>query len=392
MMSFDEALGAVLGLASTVGAETVTLYEAHGRVLAEPVVARHAAPAVAVSAMDGYAVREADLSAGETPLKIVGESFPGREFEGDLPHGCCVRIFTGAPTPQGADRVIMQEEVRRAGSTIFVHGPPTGRRHVRAAGSDFAAGAVLIEVGAVLSPLCMVALAGADVSQVSVLRQPRLRLIATGDEIREPGGATAGVPDSVSFGVAALARQWGAVVVSQDRCGDDIAALEQAAIHALHDADIVVVTGGASVGEHDFARAMFASSGLVLSVDKVAMKPGKPFWIGRARDSIVVGLPGNPTSALVAARLLLAPLIAQMSGRGADSACDWRQELLASDLDAAGDRETFVRAARSEDGVSPIGNQDAAAQAALARCDILIRSGPGDRLKTAGQSVRVLEF
>jgi len=392
MMSFDEALRAVTGLASTVGAETVTLYEAHGRVLAEPVVARFAAPAVAVSAMDGYAVREEDLSAGETPLRIVGESFPGKGFEGDLPQGCSVRIFTGAPTPQGADRVIVQEEVRRSGSTIFVHGPPTGRRHVRAAGSDFAAGAVLIEVGAVLSPLCMVVLAGADVSQVSVVRQPRLRLIATGDEIREPGVGAGGVPDSVSLGVAALARQWGAVVVSQDRCHDDIAALEQIASQALNGADIVVVTGGASVGEHDFARAMFASSGLSLSVDKVAMKPAKPFWIGQARGAVVVGLPGNPTSALVAARLLLAPLIAEMSGRGAGSACEWRCELLASDLDRGGDRETFVRAARSVAGVSPIDNQDAAAQAALARCDVLIRRDPDDPPKAAGQPVRILEF
>ncbi|HEY9235088.1 MAG TPA: molybdopterin-binding protein, partial [Phenylobacterium sp.] len=161
---------------------------------------------------------------------------------------------------------------------------------------------------------------------------------------------------------------------------------------ALDDADVVVVTGGASVGERDLARAMFAPSGLSLLVDKVAMKPGKPVWIGRCGDRIVVGLPGNPTSAMVTARLLLAPLVAGMAGRDAQGANQWRTEPLAADLPCCGDRETFVRAARLEKGINPLVDQDAAAQAPLAHCDVLLRRLPGAAAKAAGEPVLALTF
>jgi molybdopterin molybdotransferase len=392
MMSFDEALNAVLALARPLGAETITLYEAHGRVLAAPVIAGRAAPAADLSAMDGYAVRESDLVAPEVRLRVIGEAVPGRDFAGDLPQGCCVRIFTGAALPSGADRVIIQEEVRRVGADIMVSGAARGRRHIRKAGSDFPAGAVLVEAGLPLTATRMVALAAADISEVLVVRRPRISLIATGDELREPGVVGDGVPDSVSFGVAALAQDWGGVIIGRTRCPDVLATLEQAAACALAEADIVVVSGGASVGDHDFARKMFATSGLVLSVDKVAMKPGKPVWIGQAANRIVVGLPGNPTSALVTARLLLAPLVAQMAGRGAEAACRWTMVDLTSDLAEAGERETFVRAVRGPDGVTPIIDQDAAAQAALAQCDALVHRRPGQSAATAGQPVPVLQF
>lgn len=392
MMGFDEALQVVLGLGEPLALERVRLDDACQRVLAVPVAARNASPPVNVSAMDGYAVRDADLRAGEVTLKLAGDSRAGQAPPGPLAQGTCLRVFTGAPTPSGASRVVIQEDVQRAGEFVTFSGVGRGRTHIRSAGSDFRAGAILLEAGTVLDAPRMVALAAADVGEVMVWARPRVRLMATGDEIREPGGLGEGIPDSVSFGVAALVRQWGGVVVGRSRHADDLAALEQAASRALDEADIVVVSGGASVGEHDLARAMFAPLGLHLDVDKVAIKPGKPVWVGRCQGKLIVGLPGNPTSAMVTARLLLAPLIAKMAGPCATQASHWKWELLAGDLPCCGERETFVRAARSPQGIVPVGNQDAAAQAALARCDALIRQVPGERAKIAGEPVLVMAF
>lgn len=392
MMGFDEALQVVLELGAPLDAEWVRLDDVFQRVLAGPVAARDASPPVNVSAMDGYAVRDADLRAGEVALKLAGDSRAGQAPPGPLAHGSCLRVFTGAPTPSGASRVVIQEDVQRAGDLVTFRGVGRGRTHIRPAGSDFRAGDILLEAGAVLDAPRMVALAAADVGEVMVRTRPRVWLLATGDEIREPGGQGPGIPDSVSFGAAALVRQWGGVVVGRSQHPDDLPALQRAAASALAEADIVVVSGGASVGEHDLARAMFAPMGLCLDVDKVAIKPGKPVWVGRCQGKLVVGLPGNPTSAMVTARLLLAPLVARMSGRCATQASHWKWELLAGDLPSCGERETFVRAARSAQGIVPVSDQDSAAQAALARCDALIRQMPGERAKIAGEPVLVMTF
>jgi molybdopterin molybdotransferase len=196
----------------------------------------------------------------------------------------------------------------------------------------------------------------------------------------------------VSFGVASLVRAWGGKVVDRWRLADDLAALEKAARSAVDQADIVVVTGGASVGERDFAKAMFAPLDLELIFSKVAIKPGKPIWIGRASNTLVVGLPGNPTSALVTARLFLAPLIAGLAGLGSAAATDWRSTALTGPLAACGDRETFVRGRRTQAGVEPIGDQDSSAQKALALSDVLIRRRPGDAASATGALVEILEF
>lgn len=392
MISFDEAMGVVLTLRGPLRTETVTLDEADGRILARPVTARGAAPPTDVSAMDGYAVRDADLLAGPVALTVIGESFPGRGFDGDLAGGGCVRIFTGAPAPRGADRIVMQEDVRREGLVAHLPGLAAGRRHIRPAGSDFAMGDVLLEAGIELDPQRLVTVAAADRAGVEVVGRPRLRIIATGDELREPGaaGGPASVPDTVSFGVAALARRWGAQVLGRARCGDDLPGLERVAALALEDADLVVVSGGASVGDLDFAKAMFESSGLELIFNKVAIKPGKPVWMGRVGGKIVVGLPGNPTSALVTARLFLAPLIASMAGRGAASASAWESLALTAAMEAGGERETFVRGQLTSGGVAPLQNQDAAAQGVLALTDVLIRQRPGDPAKGVGELVSAL--
>ena len=389
MIGFDEALALVAEAARPLGTEIIQLSEAHGRVLARPVTALVDSPPCDVSAMDGYAVREADLPGR---LRVVGESFPGRGHGALLEAGQCVRIFTGAPIPRGADRVVIQEEVRREGGAAQFELPGQAR-HIRTRGSDFARGTILLEPGRRLDARALVAAAGADLAEVEVWRRPRLALLATGDELVEPGSgrAVAGaIPDSISFGLAAFAVDWGAEIVARMRLADDLPAMEQAAAEALAGADLVVVTGGASVGERDHAKAMFAPAGLELIFSKVAIKPGKPVWLGRAGKTLVMGLPGNPNSALVTARLLLAPLIAGLTGRAPVLA--WRRAKLTEALPATGARETFYRAASAGGGVRPLANQDSGAQSTLAAADLLIRRIASAPAGEAGEEVDVLDF
>lgn len=395
MISHDEASALVVGLARPLGRETVRLDKADGRILATPIVARRATPCSDVSAMDGYAVRDADLMDAPVRLAVVGEAFAGQAFDAPMPPGSCVRVFTGAVAPAGTDRVIIQEEVERVGSLALFARSPSGSRNLRLAGSDFRPGDVLVEAGARLNAQRLVAAAAADLADLSVVVRPRVLIIATGDELDEPGRPSSlrpGIPESVTFGVAALARAWGGKVVDRWRMGDDLPALETAARSAVGLADIVVVTGGASVGERDFAKAMFAPLDLELIFSKVAIKPGKPVWMGRARGALIVGLPGNPTSALVTARLFLAPLIAGLAGRGDAEALDWRGLPLSAPLGSCGDRETFVRGRRTPGGVEPIGDQDASAQKALALSDVLIRRRPGAPPAKARTVVETLDF
>ncbi len=396
MISFDEACRCVSALAAPVGVEQVPLELAWNRVLAAPVIAGVSAPETAVSAMDGYAVREVDLSQGTTRFRVVGESFAGSSSGGSaLEPGACVRIFTGAPMPSGADRVVMQENVSRDGETMLLAERPTKARHVRGAASDFALGEVLLDVGTLLTPLALVSAAAADTDTLQVHIRPRLAVLSTGDELVAPGRAGAcpgAIPDSVSFGIAALAQAWGGEVVCRRRLRDDLPSLAQAAALALEQAHVIVVTGGASVGERDFSKAMFREVGLRLEFEKVAIKPGKPVWVGRAGNRIVVGLPGNPTAAMVTARLFLAPLLAGMSGRRTDTALAWRTAPLAAPLDAGGDRDCFHRGRSGADGVRLLGDQDSSAQKMLAMADLLVRRRPGAHALEAGDLVEVLTF
>lgn len=392
MISFDEALALVAAAARPLGIEQVSLDQADGRVLAEPVRARVSSPPADVSAMDGYAVRDADLASLPASLPVIGESFAGRSFDGSSEGASCVRIFTGAPVPPTFDRVVMQEDVVREGE-IATFGKVGEGRHIRRKGSDFEAGDILLNPGILLGPRTLVAAAAADVGQVSVTRRPRVTLVATGDELEEPGTAAEQVgriPESVSFGVAALTRQAGAEFAGARRLGDDLARLRAAVPELLSSADLVVVTGGASVGERDFAKKMFEEAGLELIFSKVAIKPGKPVWLGRAGGRLVMGLPGNPSSALVTARLLLVPLLHGLVGRAA--ALDWREMPLASPLDGPGNRETFSRGFEEKGKIHLLAHQDSSAQRALAEASLLVRRMPGRVSLEAGSLVSVLDF
>jgi len=389
MISFDEALALVAEQARPLGAESVPLVEAHNRFLARPVIARIDHPRSDVSAMDGYAMRDSDWR----DARVIGESFPGAPFGGRVGQGEAVRIFTGASVPDGAERVVIQEDVRRDGDRVSCEAEPGPARHIRRRGFDFRAGDVLLEPGRRLDARALVAAAGADAAKVEVSVQPRLAILSTGDELVEPGTAretASSIPDSVSFGVAALASDYGARVVSRERVGDDRQAMRSAAERALGAADLVVVTGGASVGEKDFAKPVFVGLGLELIFGKVAIKPGKPVWLGRAGDRLVLGLPGNPTSAMVTARLLLAPLLLGLSGGEPAEALRWRTASAGAQFKAVGNRETFDRAMWSGEAVVPVAEQDSGAQRALAEAQLLVRRKAGAPEASPGDFVEVL--
>lgn len=390
MISFDEAVRRVAEVARPIGRESVPLAEAAGRVLAAPVVAMVEAPPADCSSMDGYAVREADLPG---TVRMIGESFAGTGFGGELQPGTCVRIFTGAAVPAGADRVVIQEVAVRDGDSVTIAAPLGPARYIRARGSDFRPGETLLPAGRRLDPRALVAAAAADLAQLETWRRPAVLVIGTGDELVPPGearGRPGAIPESISSGVAAMAGLWGARSLASLRVADDLPAMEQAAGDALEAADLVVVTGGASVGEKDHARAMFGPHGLDLIFSKVAIKPGKPVWLGRAGGRLVLGLPGNPTSALVIARLLLAPLVAGLAGRRGP--LEWRPLRLAAPLPACGERETFHRARMTEAGAVVLANQDSGAQRALAEADLLLRARPHDPARAAGEEIDALDF
>ena len=395
MIGFDEAVALVRECARPLGPETVPLEDAAGRVLAAPVTARIDSPRSDVSAMDGYAVRDADLAAFPARLRLVGESFAGHGWDGAIGERECVRIFTGAPVPGGADRVVIQEIVRREDEIAIIAEHPGKARHIRPRGGDFRQGEELLATGRLLGARALVAAAAADVDEVQTHRRPRVHILSTGDELAEPGTAAAisdAIPESVSFGIAALAAQWGGAVGARQRLRDELESMQRAAAQAVADADLVVVTGGASVGERDFAKSMFEPLGLEILFSKVAIKPGKPVWLGRAGKTLVIGLPGNPTSALVTARLLLAPLLAGLSGRQLSEALGWRRAPLAAQVKECGAREIFHRARWKNEAVEIFSNQDSSAQKVLAQADVLVRQSANAPAMKAGELVEVLDF
>lgn len=395
MIGFDESVELVRSVARPLATKTVPLANAAGRVLARPVIARIDSPRSDVSAMDGYAVREADLAQFPVALEVVGQSFAGLGWNGSVESGTCARIFTGAPVPPGSDLVVIQENVERKGGLAIIAGPPGPARHVRKRGSDFGEGEELLRAGRLLDPRAIVAAAAADVAQVEVYQKPRLHILSTGDELAEPGTArdqADAIPESVSFGIAALGEQWGADLVGRSRLRDELRDLEQAARNSVDQADVVVVTGGASAGEKDFAKAMFEPLGLELVFSKLSIKPGKPVWLGRLGETFILGLPGNPTSALVTGRLFLAPLLAGLTGQPIDRALQWRHMPLGSQLEQCGPRETFHRARSAAGAAEILSFQDSSAQKALAEADLLVRQRANAPALEIDSRVEVLDF
>ncbi len=394
-VSFDQAAQIITSCATPLDREEIDLNHAAGRVLAQDVVADRDFPPQAVSAMDGYAVRDEDLGIIPTSLPVTGASFAGHPFDGALTGGHCIRIFTGAVIPHGTERVIIQEDVRdQKGSALF-HRPLAARRHIRAAGSDFLKGDVIVPGGSLLTPQALIGAAAANRATLTVYRKPFVAIICCGDELVPPGEpqrSQGKIPESISYGVSALVQQWGGLVVQRCRKPDDLTKLRDAAETALASSDIVVIIAGASMGDKDFAKAAFTGPRFEHLFGKVAIRPGKPVWFGRRNECLVLGLPGNPSSAMVTARLFLAPLVAGLSGRPILDAWDWRTMRSPSFLENDSHRDTFLQATIKGDAVMPVTNQDSANQANLARATHLIRCHAGGRNLAAGAAVETLQL
>ena len=316
MLTFDEARQRLLARGFRVSSERVSLADAAGRVLARDVVARAPLPAFDYSAMDGYAVASADF-AGAPPwvLPVAGESAAGRGLDALAPGSVC-RIFTGAPLPANADAVIMQEVVRRDGSTLATDERPRPGQHVRRAGEDVARGAIALVSGHRLAAGALALAAMLDRAELVVARKPRVTILCTGDELRAPGDEPrpGSVAESNSAPIAALARQAGALVRVAPIAGDDLDGTRRAIEDALDGTDVLLTIGGVSVGDHDVVRPALERAGVALDFWKVAIKPGKPLAVGTRGQAVVLGLPGNPASALVTFAVFGAPLLRALQG------------------------------------------------------------------------------
>jgi molybdopterin molybdotransferase len=390
MISVAEALDRLFALVSPAGSETVPLAEAGGRVLAADALARRTQPPFAASAMDGYAVRAAEARPGAT-LAVIGEAAAGRRFAGTLPAGAAVRIFTGAPVPPGADAVLIQEDARREGERVTVTEAPAPGQHIRPAGGDFREGE-RVAAPRRLAPSDVALLAAMNLPEVTVARRPRVALIATGDELVLPGEEPG--PDQIvssnNYGLAAMLTAIGArpllCPIARDNRASLLAALEPA-----RDADFVVTLGGASVGDHDLVASIFGKAGLTLDFYKIAMRPGKPLMAGRIGDAVMLGLPGNPVSAMVCGEVFLRPAVEAAQGLPA-RARRTRAARLAQGLGANGPREHYMRAVldEGEESVTVFENQDSSLLATLARANALVLRPPHASIAPPGAEVRYI--
>jgi molybdopterin molybdotransferase len=372
LLPVGEAQARLLALASALPVEHVSLVEAVGRHAAQDVLAKRVQPAADLSAMDGYAIRFAELPG---PWEVVGESRAGAGYDRALAPGEAARIFTGAPVPDGADTVLVQEEAAREGATLRLdgEGPAVQGYHVRRAGSDFAAGERLVAAGERLTPARIALAAMGGHGRLAVARRPRVTIISTGDELVVPGGLTNGVALPASNGpmLAALLAGLPAVVRDGGILPDRLEALTAGFASAVEDADIIVTTGGASVGDHDLVRPALAAAGADLDFWRVKMRPGKPLMAGRLGKAIVLGLPGNPVSAFATAFLFLLPLVRHLIG-DPDPLPKTEPMPLAGPLPKVGERTDYLRGLITPEGVLPLSGQDSAALAMLARADALI--------------------
>ncbi|MCA8926813.1 MAG: molybdopterin molybdotransferase MoeA [Alphaproteobacteria bacterium] len=391
MIPVEEAQARVVAGVSVLPAETVALTDAAGRILAGPLAARRTQPPFAASAMDGYAVRAADIARVPVTLTQVGAVAAGGIYEPNLQAGQCVRIFTGAPLPAGADTVVIQEDTEANGDQILIREAEPKGRHVRAAGLDFGAGDLRLAAGTALSPRQLALAAAMDYPWLSVIRRPRVAILATGDEIVFPGEpiAPSQIVASTSTALAGFVRALGGEPVLLGVAHDTVASLREAAA-AARDADVLVTIGGASVGEHDLVQTALKQDGLAVDFWKIAMRPGKPLMVGTMGKSQVLGLPGNPVSSLVCAVLFLRPLLFALQGRagGIPQPAHCRT---GADLEPNGSRQDYMRARLDADGrVVPFARQDSSMLTALAEADALIVRPPNAPAATTNDPVPAL--
>lgn len=399
LLSVDEALARVVDGASPTAAESVPLLAAHNRVLAQDVISRLTQPPFNASAMDGYAVCARDIATVPASLRIAGESHAGCRYAGAVERGTAVRIFTGAPLPEGTDTVVIQENTEREDNTntVVIREAPHPSANVRDMGGDFRKGQTLLTAGRLIDARAITLAAAAGHAQLSVRVKPSIVILATGDELVEPGVVPG--PDQIvasnTYGLAALVERTGGspeiLGIARDAPGAIDAKLQTAA-----GADVLVTIGGASVGERDLVRAALEARGMALDFWKVAIRPGKPMLFGHMEATRVLGLPGNPVSCLVAARVFLVPLIYRFLGR-TDSPLQETTATIAHDLPANGPRRHYMRAKRQPGESNPprvrvLPSQDSAHLTGFMAADVLLVRPPNAVAQTAGTEVSVISL
>ncbi len=402
LLPVAEALARILDGVSITTTEPVSLLDARGRTLAEPLAAKFSQPPFAVSAMDGYAVRATDVASLPAQLKLIGESAAGRRFNGRVEAGQCVRIFTGAAIPDGADVIVIQEDTARDGNLITIKDANPPGVYIRNRGLDFEEGQMLLEPGRILDARTLTLAASMGHGTLPCHRRPRVAILATGDELVMPGETPE--PDSImcsnSFGLAALVESAGGTPVVLGIARDTHAALAEK-IAASNDSDILVTTGGASVGDHDLVAPALQNAGMTLDFWKIAMRPGKPLMFGlRDTPSVkaqrVLGLPGNPVSSLICGRLFLVPLIHAMLGHP-QSAAAMETARVTTGLEANGPRTHYMRAVLETDPdrtlrVTPVASQDSSLVSPLANASCLIVREVGAPAVPASASVSIMRI
>jgi molybdopterin molybdotransferase len=382
LLSVAEALERVLAQAVPLPSEDALLSEAYGRILTRDLAALRTQPPANVSAMDGYAVRATDVTHASVRLKVIGEVAAGRPFTQAVGTDQAARIFTGGVVPAGADTVVIQEFTKRNGDWVEIQGPTARGRHIRMQGLDFKEGEVLLSAGRTLSARDVALAAAMNYPRVPVIRRPKVAVFATGDELVPPG--TQPLPGQIvssnTIALAALARAEGAEVIDLgivgDRLDDTVKAVRAARERG---ADILVTSGGASVGEYDLVQSAFAAEGMELSFWKLALRPGRPLMHGRLGAMQVLGVPGNPVSAFVCGFLFMVPLIRRLVGRG-DTTLKSEPALLGSDLPENDERADYLRATLKGGPewptATPFSVQDSSMMAPLAKADCLVIREP----------------
>lgn len=394
MISVEDAQALVRDGIAPLGTETVSLSDALERVLAEAPAARIAHPAQTVSAMDGYAVRTADVPSVPTTLTVIGESAAGHPFAGNVSKGQAVRIFTGAQVPEGSDTVVIQEDVDRENEQITIREFETGR-HIRPKGQDFSEGEPLLIAPLRLSPRHVGLLSAGDRPWLQVYRRPRVAILSTGDEIVLPGEprTDAQIVSANGPALAAFVRAHGGDPIHLGVIRDDEDALKAVA-GAAKDCDMIVSSGGVSVGDRDLVRKAFGEAGLNVGFHKIAMRPGKPLMFGHLDGTPMLGLPGNPVSALVCALLFLGPALDRLQGLPGEPP-HTQLAILGAGIKANGGRQDYMRAvlSRDPDGTQtaiPIFAQDSSMIGALANSDALIVRPIGAPEAKTGEVVPVI--
>ena len=398
LLAVDDALARVLDQAPRMPSEQVALTQALDRVTAAPLIALRTQPPFAASAMDGYAVRAEDFQTGKA-LTVIGEAAAGQGFHAPLAAGQAVRIFTGAPVPPGADTILLQEHAERNGTHVIPTTDKDRGRHIRPAGLDFTRGDALIPQGVRLSPSTLALAAAMGHADVSVTRRPKIAILANGDELVAPGDPCG--PDQIvasnQYAVAAMVEKAGGEPLLLGIAGDDLTLLaEKIHIAQAQHADILVTLGGASVGDRDLIRQVLHDQGMQLGFWKIAMRPGKPLIFGTLGAMRILGLPGNPVSSIICAKLFLVPLIKDMLGLPRPADPDIYQAVLGSDMPANDLRQDYVRASlhRAPDSgqwiATPFALQDSSMLRIIAQAQALIIRPPHAPAAAKGTPCQIL--